>query len=389
MRSIALAWQLYERTRSPWALGLIGLVQVVPVAVLSLPAGAIADRHLRRKIGALTQLGQVLVGIGMTFVSFTKAPVPVFYALLFISGVASAFGGPAITSLLPELVPAERLSRANAWFSSSWQLASMVGPGAAGLLLASIGDATPLYFLDALSAAIFGIVLWRLPTRDTPKRLPRGPVDLRAGLRFVFRCKELRGAIMLDLFAVLLGGTTALMPIFAKDILRVGPSGLGWLLAAPSVGATLTTLVQTRLPIWRRPGWVLLISVAGFGAATLGFGLSRSFPLSLGLLFLTGAFDSLSVVIRRTLEQVLAPDRIRGRVAAVHQVFLGISDELGEFESGATAALLGAIGSVLLGGLGTLAVVLVAAIALPSLRRMGQLDEMRPREDLDGGTALG
>jgi MFS family permease len=383
MLSTALGWQLYERTHSPLALGLVGLAQVVPVVGLVTVAGAAADRYPRKHIGALTQLLQAAVALGIALVSYTQAPVAIIYALLFVSGIGTAFASPAVSALMPELVPHARLAEVNAWTSTAFQLASTAGPALAGVLLAALGDATPIYVVAAVTALAFSIIVWRLPTRAS---MPTGKAptrrDLLAGLRFVFRCKELLASITLDLFAVLLGGVSALMPIFARDILQVGPEGLGWLQAAPSTGALLTAMVQTRLGPWRRSGHILLISVAGFGAATLGFGLSRSFSLSLALLFLTGVFDSLSVVIRRTLEQVVTPDRLRGRVGAVHFVFIGLSNELGEFESGVTAALLGATGSVLLGGAGTLVVVLLAGLGWPAMRRMGRLDQMQPREDL-------
>jgi len=384
MLSIAIGWQLYERTGSAFALGLVGLAQVIPVVGLVLIAGDVADRHSRRGIGVLTQLLQAAVALGLAYVSHAQAPVPFVYGLLFFSGVATAFGSPAISALLPAMVPIERLAQVNAWSSTAFQIAATAGPALAGLLLAALGDATLLYFANAVASLGFAVILWRLPVpavTPSPSR-PRSSRDLRAGLRFVFRCQELLAAITLDLFAVLLGGVSALMPIFAKDILHVGPRGLGWLLAAPSIGALLTAMIQTRLGPWRHSGRVLLLSVGGYGAATLGFGLSRSFALSLGLLFLTGVFDALSVVIRRTLEQVVTPDRLRGRVSAVHYVFIGLSNELGEFESGSTAALLGPIGSVLLGGIGTILVVGFAALRWPTLRHLGRLDEMRPRESL-------
>ena len=384
MLSIALGWQLYERTGSAFSLGLVGLAQVVPVVGLVLVAGNTADRYSRRNIGAVTELAQALVALGIALISVTHAPIAFIYALLFVSGIATAFSSPAVSALIPELVPKEQLLEVNAWYSTAFQLASMLGPGLAGLLLGALGSATPLYLAKAVASLAFAFILWRLPSRNLPVAPPRArsPRDLRAGLTFVFRCQELLAAITLDLFAVLLGGVTALMPIFAKDILEVGPRGLGWLMAAPSIGAFLTAMIQTRLGPSKRSGIVLLVSVGGFGLATLGFGFSRSFPLSLAFLFLTGVFDALSVIVRRTLEQVVTPDRLRGRVGAVHFVFIGLSNELGEFESGATAALLGPFGSVMLGGVGTLFIVAFAAVAWPSLRRMGRLDEMQPREAL-------
>ena len=385
MLSLALGWQVYATTHSPFALGLIGLVQVVPVVALVLIAGAAADRLPRRMIGAATQLAQALIALALAGVFYAHLSIWWIYPLLFLSGVANAFASPAISALLPQIVPTASLVHVNAWAQTSYQLASTTAPALAGAALAGLGSATPLFVFDAFAAAIFAVILVRLPVsiaQATPVAKARTPRDLMAGVRFVFRTQELLGAITLDLFAVLLGGATALMPIFAKDILDVGPQGLGLLLAAPSVGSLLMAIAQTRLPPIKHSGRALLIAVAGFGVATLGFGLSKSFVLSLVLLFFTGVFDAMSVVVRRTLEQVVTPDRLRGRVAAVHYVFIGLSNELGEFESGTTAALLGPVGSVLLGGIGTLCVVGFAAWKWPLLRGMKRLDEMQPRHEL-------
>jgi MFS family permease len=381
--AIALGWQIYERTGSAFMLGLVGLVQVVPVVGLVTRAGAAADRYPRKSIGALTQLVLALVALGIAAISYSGVPIQSVYFLLVIAGTATAYASPAISALMPELVPTGQLLEVNAWASTTWQLAATAGPAVAGLLLGWLKSATPLYVMAAVAYALLGIITWQLPTRATmPEKKEQTREDIYAGLRFVFRTKELLGAITLDLFAMLLGGVNAIMPIFAKDILHVGPRGLGWLLAAPAMGSLVTAVVQTRLSPWKKSGRVLLLSVAGFGAATLAFSLSRSYALSLALLFITGAFDCLSVVIRRTLEQVVTPDRLRGRVGAVHYVFLGLSNELGEFESGVTAALLGAAGSAMLGGAGTLVVVATAASLWPELRAMGRLVDLQPREAL-------
>jgi MFS family permease len=381
MLTLAIGWQLYERTHSAFALGLVGLVQVVPAVLFALRAGDLADRFDRRKLGALTQVFVGAVGVGLAIVSHLQAPVWIIYVLLFVTGTATAFNAPAVSALLPLLVPKEQLVNVNAWASIGFQLAATVGPVLGGQILSMTHDAVLVYLLVAASSLAFAHILTRLPmpVRDTAK-FRAEPRDLKAGLRFVFRTEELLGAITLDLFAVLLGGVTALLPIFAKDILHVGPRGLGFLQAAASVGALATGLVVTHVGSWRRSGHVLLFSVAGYGVATIGFGLSRLVPLSLAFLFLTGVFDALSVVTRRTLEQVLTPDRLRGRVSAIHWVFIGLSNELGEFESGTTAALLGPVGSVLLGSVGTLIVVGVAAKRWPRLRELGPLDEIIPRE---------
>ncbi len=380
MLSIALGWQLYERTHSAFALGLVGLAQVVPVVGLVVAAGDAADRYSRKNIGALTQLLQALVAAGIAVVSRTHAPLPIIYALLFVSGIGNAYASTAISAILPGLVPKDQLVQANAWSSISFQLAATTGPAFAGFFLGAIGDATPLYIAEAIASLVFAIILYRLPAVAVPPNpnRARNSRDLLAGLRFVFRCKELLGAITLDLFAVLLGGVSALMPIFAKDVLHVGPNGLGMLLASPSLGALIVFGLQTNMAPSNRSGRVLLMSVAGFGAATLGFAFSRSLPLSMALLFLTGAFDAFSVVIRRTLEQVVTPDRLRGRVGAVHFVFLGMSN--GNSASSEIPASRRPCsrrsGSVILGGVGTLVAVVLAAAAWPELRRMGRA---RPR----------
>ena len=357
----------------------------MPVVGLTLRAGAMADRRSRRLVGAVTQLMSAAAALGLALVTHYHLPIWTIYALLFCSGIATAFNSPAVSALLPQMVPLAQLVKVNAWSSTSFQLSATVGPALAGLVLGITQSATPIFIAEAIAASAFAFILWRLPEpvvahSTAPKPRPDRK-DLMAGLRFVFETKELLAAITLDLFAVLLGGVNALLPIFAKDILHVGPTGLGWLQASPSLGSLLTALAQTRMRPWRHSGRVLLISVGGFGLAVLGFGFSRVLWLSMALLFLTGVFDALSVVIRRTLEQVVTPDRLRGRVSAVHYVFIGLSNELGEFESGVTAALLGPIGSVMLGGFGTLAAVIAAPLLWPVLLRLGQLDQIKPRED--------
>ena len=381
MLGLAIGWQLYERTGSAFSLGLVGLVQVVPVVVLALPAGHIVDRHNRRDLLIASQLLLAICGLGFAAISHFHAPVAAVYALLFLFGIGVAFNSPSSAALLPQLVPRDHLVTANAWFSTAFQLAAMSGPALGGLLIRLTGGATIVYLAEAVASFAFVGILLFIDRPPTPPPSPRSPDELRAGLRFVFKNELLLSAITLDLFAVLLGGATALLPIFARDILFVGPIGLGVLQASPAIGAALMAVITTRLSPWKRTGRALLISVAGFGLATLGFGLSRNFWLSLAMLILTGAFDNVSVVIRISLEQLLTPDRLRGRVSAVHYVFIGLSNELGEFESGVTAALLGPIGAVLLGGAGTLAVVSLVILRWPSLLRLGAIRDIpRPEE---------
>jgi MFS family permease len=303
------------------------------------------------------------------------APVWATYVVLAVQGGAVAFSAPAAGSLLPNLVPVEHYVNANAWRSSTFQIAALGGPAVAGFALDAFGP-FGAYLTGAATSIVYAILLTGVPAPPPRPRSASSDESIRAGLRFVFRTKLLLGAITLDLFAVLLGGATALLPIFAKDILQVGPRGLGWLRAAPAFGAFTLALVQTRLPPWRRAGLALFVAVAGFGLATIGFGLSKSFALSMFCLYLTGAFDNVSVVIRATLEQVVTPDALRGRVNAVHYVFIGLSNELGEFESGVAATLLGPVGAVVFGGIGTVVVCALAAVLIPDLLRVRSLKDL-------------
>ena len=377
--SVAVGWELYERTGDPWALGLVGLFEVAPVFLLMVPSGNAADRFARRTVGMVAYGLLALASLGLALVSWQRAPVELVYALLVAVGAARTFAAPSIGALLPQLVPPRQLASAQAWLISSGQLSSISGPALAGVLLALFGSATPVYVIAAGCDLIFVLLLSRLPAiKPRPYSGRPGLRDLFAGLGFIRRSPVFLAAITLDLFAVLFGGAVALLPIFAKDVLQVGPSGLGMLRAAPALGALLTALVVARGVSWQRPGRLLLFVVVGFGLATIGFGLSTNFWFSLACLFLTGAFDSISMVIRDTLQQMLTPDHLRGRVAAVEHMFVGFSNELGAFESGATAALFGPIASVVGGGIGTLVVVAAVALTWPSLARIGPLHTVRP-----------
>ncbi len=379
--SVAVGWQLYEQTGSAWALGLTGLVEVVPVLALALPAGVAADRLPRRTVALAAHLTLAACAAALTALSHARGPTWAFYGVLFVTGAAMAFRAPSVGSMLPQLVPARDFGNANAWFSSTYGLAAMAGPAAAGALIALAGGAQLAFGFACLAHLGFVAVLASLPKRPAAQAGDAaGLADLLAGWRFVKGTRVFLAAITLDLFAVLLGGATALLPIFAKDVLQVGPVGLGWLRAAPALGALLTALGQTRLPPWRRPGRVLLLTVAGFGLATLGFGLSSVAWLSFVMLFFTGVFDNVSVVIRSTLEQSLTPDAMRGRVSAIHHVFIGMSNELGSFESGATAALVGPVLSVVGGGVGTLVVVAGVAVGFRELWALPPLHQVRPVE---------
>ena len=376
MLSVAIGWELYERTGSALDLGLIGLVQVIPVILLSLPAGHIADRFDRRRIVLLMQILLALASLVLGFLSYVHGPLVLVYVCLLLIGAARAFNGPASGSLLPQTVPQEVFPNAVTWESSTWQLAAVIGPALGGLVIAVRRSATPVYVLDAVAALVMMAAVASMRSRQ-PRREHEdaGLRSLMAGVGFVWRTKIILAAITLDLFAVLLGGATTLLPIFAKDILHVGPTGLGWLRGAPSIGAVVVAIGLAYLPPFKRAGKTLLWVVAGFGAATIVFGLSRSFALSLLMLALLGAFDGVSVVIRSTLLLVRTPDEMRGRVSAFHSVFIGASNELGGFESGVAASLLGPVIAVVGGGIGTVLVVLFVALIWPEIRQLGRLSE--------------
>jgi MFS family permease len=375
MLSVAIGWELYERTNAPLALGLIGLVQVLPVVLLALPAGQIVDRFDRKRIVVAAMLLLTLCALGLALLSSSSGSLLLVYTCLLGVGIARAFQGPALSSLLAQVVPPEHFSSAATWESSAWQASAILGPAMGGFIIAARHSATPIYMLIAGMLVLSALMLGLLRPRPIARLAePATLASLFAGLRFIGQTKVILAAITLDMFAVLLGGATALLPIFARDILLVGASGLGWLRAAPAIGAILAAVVIVYLPPFRHAGRTLLLVVAGFGLVTIVFGLSKSFLLSLLMLGLLGALDNISVVIRGTLVLTRTPDIMRGRVNAVHFMFIGISNELGAFESGVAAALLGTIGAVVAGGIGTILVVLFVARIWPEVRRLGRLN---------------
>ena len=377
MQVMAVGWELYERTGSAADLGLVGLVMVLPVIFLALPAGHAADRFSRKSLILLSQSLMAVASLGLTILSATRGPIPLMYVALFGAGVAHAVSMPARWSILRQLVPDHLVGNAITWNSSGWQVASVVGPGLGGLLIAQTRSATWVYGLDlSFSLAVLGLIAGIRPGQVVRLDGPATFRSLLAGLDFVSSNRLILATITLDLFAVFLGGAVALLPIFAKDILQIGPQGLGWLRAAPSIGAALMALTLAHRPPLRRAGPALLWSVAGFGLATIGFGLSRNPYLSFFLLFLTGALDNISVVVRSTLIQFLTPESMRGRVAAVNSIFIGSSNELGGFESGMTASAFGPVASVVMGGVGTLLSVALVASKWPEVARLGRLGDL-------------
>ncbi|MEO7157120.1 MAG: MFS transporter [Vicinamibacterales bacterium] len=381
MINVAVGWLLYERTGDAWALGLVGVAELTPVLFLMVVAGNAADRYPRRNIGIFAHTVLTVAASGLALLSWFDGPTWVIYALLFLIGTARAFASPSVNTILPQLLAPAEFANANAWLSSTFQLAAITGPAAGGMLIAATGGATASFALAGVGQLLFIIMLRSMPVRVPPPAPARRTAgDVFAGFRFVRANPLFLSAITLDLFAVLFGGAVALLPIFAKDILQVGPAGLGYLRAAPGIGALSMALVTTRLRPWAHPGRVMLWAVAGFGLAAIGFGLSRSFALSLACLFFTGVFDNISVVIRLTLEQTITPDHLRGRVSAINYVFIGFSNEFGAFESGATAALFGPTLSVVGGGCATLLVVGMVRAVWPQLTRIGPLHTLQPAE---------
>ncbi len=378
--STTAGWQIYERTGDPWYLGLVGLVELLPVLALILPAGNMADRKPRRHIAVMAHGVLALVFAGLAALSAAEGPSAGIFALLACTGAARAVATPAVATMMPQLLTPPEFARANAWLSSSVQLAIVGGPALGGLLIALGGPVTAYAAAAVGQLAFCALLLAFVPVR-TPAavtRTSRTAGDLFAGFRFIRHHRIFLAAITLDLFAVLLGGAVALLPVYARDVLHVGPVGLGWLRAAPGIGAALMAVLIARLPPWRRPGVALLAAVAAFGMATIGFGLSRDYTLSFICLFLTGFFDEISVLVRATLEQMITPDRLRGRVASVNHIFIGFSNQLGAFESGSVASLIGATGSVLVGGIGAIVVVLATIRVFPELLRLPPLDTLSP-----------
>ena len=370
----AVAWDVLQRTHRPLDLGYVGLAQFVPVAGMSLLAGHAADRIDRRRLLAFVYGVYALVAFALfAYARAGNKTVWPIYAILFAHATARSFGQPAGSALLPELVPAPAFERAVAWSSSAWQASTIVGPVIGGVLVSAAS--APIVYLGAgilsLSSVFFTTRIEKKPTRMSDRGVSLE--SLLAGVRYVWTHQLILGSITLDLFAVLLGGATALLPVFAETVLHTGSWGLGFLRAAPGIGAALSGVYLAYRPLQRRAGVTMFACVAGFGLATIGFALSENFFLSLALLFVVGATDMVSVVVRQTLLQIETPPDMRGRVSAVNLVFVGASNELGEFESGLTGQWWGPRVATLIGGVGTLVVVGAGMLVFPKLRRVDKL----------------
>jgi MFS family permease len=389
VQSVAVQWQIFQRMTSAsqgaLALGWVGGVQAIPIILLALPAGHLADQFDRKRLILISQCFALACSVGLALASHFEAPVGLFYLLLGLSATAQAMGLPARSALLPQIVPAEAFANAATWNSSIFEVAAMAGPALGGLVVNY--TLTGAYALDAACALLFITFLFFVKPRPVAAmRRSATLASIADGIRFVWKNKLLLGPITLDLFAVLLGGATYLLPLYASEILHVGAVGFGWLRAAPALGAFGMALLQAHLRPMKHAGAMMLWAVAGFGAATIVFGLSHSFALSLVMLLLTGVFDNVSVIVRHTLVQMLPPEQMRGRVSAVNNIFIGASNELGGFESGFSAWALGrwlgpvggAIGSVVAGGIGSILTVIAVAYTWPQLRRFGALADARP-----------
>ncbi|MFM7053010.1 MAG: MFS transporter [Planctomycetota bacterium] len=377
MLSTAIAWELWERTEDEFMLGLAGLARALPVIALTLPAGTLVDRVDRKRLLAITQWGFALVALALAFASSRHAPVWVFFALLILSGCVRSFNAPSRGALLPSLLPPERFENAIAWQSGFFQFAAVTGPLIAGVVITSMAGAWAVYLTTAalcLGAGTAALFLRPRPVVRTgaPPRFR----DMLAGARHIWREKTILGALTLDLLAVLFGGATALLPVYA-DMLGVGPVGLGALRAAPYVGAFAMAVWLAAKPTFRHAGAALLWSVAGFGVCMIVFGFSQWLWLSMLARAVSGALDNISVVIRHTLVQMRTPDEMRGRTTAVNTVFIESSNEIGAFESGLVAKHFGPVFSVVSGGIGTLLVVGFVAFAFPALRGMRTMTETK------------
>jgi MFS family permease len=379
MISVAVGWQIYGLTHRPLDLGLVGLAQFAPGVALFLIAGHTADRYRRQSILRTCYAGfavcsAILLALVLRGIS-TAWPI---YAVLLANGAVRAFNGPTGQAFLPQLVKPEHFPNAVTWSASFFQTATILGPMAGGLIYGFTGSPAPVFACATVAYCIALVLLSAIRPDLAARKSSEEPVGMILdGLRYIWRSKLILGCMSLDLFAVLLGGAVALLPVFSSDILHTGAWGLGVLRAAPGVGAVSVAILLAHYPLRKKAGLSMLYCVCGFGVFTIVFGLSHSLALSLIALALTGAFDMVSVIVRSTLVQLKTPDEMRGRVSAVNMLFIGASNEVGQFESGLTAQWFGAVPAVILGGAGTIAVVLAWGWLFPSLRKVDQLEERR------------
>jgi MFS family permease len=375
MQAVAVGWQVYEITKRPLDLGLVGLAQFLPGIVLFLVSGHVADRFNRRNLLILCDVGFATCFALLLAITLRGAvSIAAVFAVLVLLGVVRSFNGPVSRAMLPHLVPPEHFAGSVAWASSIFQAATILGPILGGLIYAFARGPVAVYVCAALAAGVAIALTLQLPAQEKERARPDANLStVFEGFRYIWREKLILGAISLDLFAVLLGGAVALLPVYAREILNAGPWALGILRSAPGVGAGIMAIAIAHRPLRNRAGATMLWCVAGFGLCTVVFGVSRSFAISLAALFLVGATDMVSVIVRATLIQVKTPDEMRGRVNAVDMIFIGASNELGQFESGITAQWFGAVPAVILGGIGAIAVTGLWAWMFPQLRKVNEL----------------
>ena len=369
MQKVAVCWEIYERTHSAVHLGYVGLVTFLPQLLLFIVTGHVTDKYNRKHVLMAALSVNALAAIGLALNSSSMGSVFFLYVCLAAAGTAKAFWMPARQAFLPRIVPMEIFGNAVTWNTSGFEMATMTGPAIGGILIGLFRSPTLVYAINAVAGITYVILIARVHYKhEVQAKSPISLKSLSAGLQFVRKTNVVLSAMMLDMFGVMLGGATALMPIYAKDILNVGPTGLGWLMAAPAVGACTMAVVQAHTGQFKRAGLAVLLAVMGFGAATILFGISHLFWLSLAALILLGACDNISVVLRVTLVQVMTPDEMRGRVSSLNSLFIGSSNELGAVESGVVAGLFGPVFSVVSGGIGTIVVALIVAYLSPQLR---------------------
>jgi MFS family permease len=377
MQSVIVGWLIYQQTKDALSLGLIGLTEAVPAIGVALYAGHIADKYSRKKIivasvGVLTIAYAGMVFITANLSGMSHFGIVLIYCVIFTTGFCRGFIQPAMVAFMPQLIPREHYPRAVIWNSSTFQVAAVVGPAMGGLIYGYTNVTTAYIVVVSLLVLSFFILLTQIKHKPIPQQIEGEPISKRiiAGIHFVRENQALLGAITLDLFAVLFGGVTAVLPIFADKILHCGPVGLGWLRAAPSIGSVLIALYMAYHPPLRKAGMKLFGVVTGFGLCMIAFAFSHNFVLSFAILFLSGCFDNVSVIIRSSIIQLLVPDNMRGRVSSVNSIFIGSSNEIGAFESGTAAKLMGLIPSVIFGGTMTLLVVAGSFRFMPALKKL-------------------
>jgi len=378
MMSTLVAWWVYELTGDPFAIGLVGLSEVIPALSMALYAGHVIDKSEKRKLILKGVFSYTIAAIALLFIStsyigsrFSNYSISIFiYALIFCTGIIRAFTGSTFSAMLASIVPRQYLQNATSWTQGSWLSASVTGHAAGGFLIWKLGITGTLIIVCPLLVVAFFLITLLKPKPPMAQNTEKKTWEsVKEGLRFVFRTKEILAAFSLDMFAVLFGGAAAMVPVFAKDILKIGPQGFGWLNAAIDIGAIFSIVLLTLFPIKKAQGKKLLIAVAGFGICIICFALSKWFVLSFAALMIAGMLDGISVVVRGTVMQLKTPDHMRGRVSSVGSMFINSSNELGQFESGVAARLMGVVPSVIFGGCMTLVVVIIAWVKAPTLRK--------------------